>query len=94
MLAKELRYVGSKYPICSVIRLRKFIKRGWTVNAGQILKMMMQISELDLKDHKVLQDQLTGVDAAYFCQLVSMVKENDPEKVNSAYLVEIIDRMF
>jgi hypothetical protein len=94
LLAKELRYVGSKYPICSVIRLRKFIKRGWTVNAGQILKMMLQISELDLKDHRVLQDQLTGVDAAYFVQLVSMVKENDPEKVNSAYLVEIIDRMF
>jgi hypothetical protein len=94
LLAKELRYVGSKYPICSVIRLRKFIKRGWTVNAGQILKMMLQISELDLKDHAVLQDQLTGVDAAYFVQLVSKVKEKDPEKVNSAYLVEIIDRMF
>ncbi|MDX3926780.1 MAG: hypothetical protein QHC90_13375 [Shinella sp.] len=94
LLARELRYVGSKYPICSVIRLRKFIKRGWTVNAGQILKMMLQISELNLKDHAVLQDQLTGVDAAYFVQLVSKVKENDPEKVNSAYLVEIIDRMF
>jgi hypothetical protein len=94
LLAKELRYVGSKYPICSVIRLRKFIKRGWTVNAGQILKMMLQISELDLKDHAVLQDQLTGVDAAYFVQLVSKVKEKAPEKVNSAYLVEIIDRMF
>lgn len=94
LLAKELRYVGSKYPICSVIRLRKFIKRGWTVNAGQILKMMLQVSELDLKDHKVLQDQLTGVDAAYFVQLVSKVKEKDPEKVDAAYLVEIIDRMF
>lgn len=94
LLAKELRYIGSKYPICSVIRLRKFIKRGWSVNAGQILKMMLQISELDLKDHAVLQDQLTGVDAAYFVQLVSKVKEKDPEKVNSAYLVEIIDRMF
>lgn len=94
LLARELRYVGSKYPICSVIRLRKFIKRGWSVNAGQILKMMLQISELDLKDHKVLQDQLTGVDAAYFVQLVSKIKEKDPEKVDSAYLVEIIDRMF
>jgi hypothetical protein len=94
LLARELRYVGSKYPICSVIRLRKFIKRGWTVNAGQILKMMMQVSELNLRDHEVLQDQLTGVDAAYFVQLVSMVKEKDPEKVNAAYLVEIIDRMF
>ncbi|GGA45912.1 hypothetical protein [Pelagibacterium lentulum] len=94
LLARELRYVGSKYPICSVIRLRKFIKRNWTINAGQILKMMLQISELNLKDHAVLQDQLTGVDAAYFVQLVSKIKEKDPEKVNSAYLVEIIDRMF
>lgn len=94
LLARELRYVGSRYPVCSIIRLRKFIGRGWTINAGQMLKMMMQISALDLTDHAVLQDQLTGVDAAYFVQLVTKLKENDPDKVNAAYLVEIIDRMF
>lgn len=94
LLAKELRYVGSKYPICSVFRLRKFIQRGWTINAGQILKMAMQISELDLTDPKVLEDQLTGVDVAYFLEVIRKVKENDPEKVNTAYLVEILDRMF
>lgn len=94
LLCKELRYVGSKYPVCSVIRLRKFIRRGWVINAGQILKMMMQVSELDLTNPSVLQDQLTGVDSAYFIDLMSKVKENDPEKVNAAYLVEIIDRMF
>lgn len=94
LLCKELRYVGSKYPVCSVIRLRKFIRRGWVVNAGQILKMMMQVSALDLTDPLVLQDQLTGVDSAYFIELMSKVRENDPEKVNAAYLVEIIDRMF
>ncbi len=94
LLAKELRYVGSKYPVCSIIRLRKFIKRGWTINAGQILKAVMQISELDLTDPKVLEDQLTGVDSAYFMQLMTKLREKDPEKVNAAYLVEIIDRMF
>ncbi len=94
LLAKELRYVGSKYPICSIIRLRKFLSRGWTVNAGQILKMVMQAAEFDLKSIEVLQDQLTGVDAAYFCQLLDKLKEKDAEKVNTAYLVEIIDRMF
>jgi hypothetical protein len=94
ILAKELRYVGSKYPICSVVRLRKFIARGWRINAGQILKMAMQISELDLTDISVLEDQLTGVDTAYFLQLIEKLKEKDPEKVNAAYLVEIIDRMF
>ena len=94
LLARELRYVGSKYPVCSVIRLRKFIKRGWSINAGQILKMMMQISALDLTDPAVLEDQLTGVDSAYFIQLMTKIREKDPEKVNTAYLVEIIDRMF
>lgn len=94
LLAKELRYVGSKYPVCSIIRLRKFIKRGWVVNAGQILKICMQISALDLTDPAVLEDQLTGVDSAYFIQVIERLKENDPQKINTAYLVEIIDRMF
>ena len=94
LLSKELRYVGSKYPVCSLVRVRKFIRRGWTINAGQILKMAFQISELDLTDIRVLEDQLTGVDVAFFGQLIASLKEKDPEKVNAAYLVEIIDRMF
>jgi hypothetical protein len=94
LLSKELRYIGSKYPICSVVRLRKFIARGWQVNAGQILKMAMQISALDLNDLEVLRDQLTGVDTAYFMQLIDRLKEKDPVRVESVYLVEIIDRMF
>jgi hypothetical protein len=94
LLARELRYVGSKYPICSLIRIRKFIKRNWTINAGQVLKMAFQVSELDLNDINVLEDQLTGVDVAYFAQLIEKIREKDPEKVNAAYLIEIIDRMF
>jgi hypothetical protein len=40
---------GIPYPLTSVIRMKKFIQRGWTVNAGEILKMLFQVSELDLK---------------------------------------------
>lgn len=94
LITKELRYVGSKYPICSLIRIRKFVRRGWTINAGQILKMAMQVNKLNLDDMEVLRDQLTGVDAAYFCELITKLKEKDTQKVNSAYLIEIIDRMF
>lgn len=98
LLAKELRYVGSKYPLCSLIRLRKFIARGWTINAGQILKMAYQLNELDLTDIDVLQDQLVGVDMAYFAEIVGALKEKSREtgddKVNAAYLTVLIDRMF
>lgn len=94
ILARELRYVGSKYPLCSILRMRKFIQRGWTINAGQILKAVMQLQELDLNDIDVLRDQLTGVDSAYFTQVIKRLKEKGAEKIDSAYLIEIIDRIF
>jgi len=94
LLSRTLVYHGSKYPLCSVIRSRKFIERGWRINAGQYLKMAMQIAEFDMTDHAVLEEQLTGVDVAYFAEVIEKIKSKNPEKVDSAYLTEIIDRMF
>lgn len=98
LLSKQLRYVGSKYPVCSVIRTRKFIKRGFHINAGQYLKMMFQISQLDLKNINVLEDQLVGVDSAYFTSLINSLRtkqENDPNfEINDGYLASIVDRLF
>lgn len=98
-LSRELRYVGSKYPICSIIRLRKFISRGWTVNAGQIVKMAYQVSKLDMNDPRVLEDQLVGVDSAYFSQLIGKLKEKVDDKgdvlpVDGLYLMTLIDKIF
>ena len=94
LLTKELRYLGSKYPICSLIRARKFIQREWTINAGQYLKMAMQIHDLDLNNIEILQEQLVGMDIVYFAEILELLKASDPAKINSAYLIEIIDRVF
>lgn len=94
LLAKELVYVGSKYPLCSIIRTRKFIGRGWKINAGQYLKMCFQLNEMDLTDFDVLEEQLTGVDVTYFKMLIENLKSKGHEKVDGAYLTECINRMF
>lgn len=94
LLARELRYVGSKYPLCSIIRTRKFIQRGWACTAGQYLKMVMQLQELDLMDINVLEEQLTGVDMAYFTEVIEALRKRDDKRVDAAYLVELIDRIF
>lgn len=94
LLTKELRYIGSKYPICSLVRARKFIQRDFTINAGQFLKISLQIHELNLKDFAVLEEQLVGMDVAYFAQVLAAVKDKDPTLINAAYLCEIIDRIF
>lgn len=98
IINKELYYTGSKYPLCSIIRTRKFISRGWIINAGQYLKMALQLNELDLKDFKIFQDQLAGVDSAYFEAAIKQIaekKEQDPDfKVDNTYLFEVINRIF
>lgn len=94
ILAKELVYCGSLYPICSLFRIRKFIERGWTINAGQILKIAYDVSELDLTDKEVLQDQLVGVDAAYFYEVLSILNKNNDKPIDRTYLFEVITKVF
>ncbi len=100
VLSQTLVYTGSLYPICSILRTRKFLQRGWKINAGQLLKMAMQCSKVDFKDVSVLQDQLTGCDSHYFAMLIRALNEapetshDDDGRLSQSYVVEIIDRVF
>jgi len=94
LMSRTLIYQGSLYPVASIFRMVKFIKRGWRVSAGQMLKIMWQISEIDLNDPTILREQLTGVDMAYMWQLIKALQGVDPEKINSTYIAAIIDRIF
>jgi len=102
ILTKRLRYYGSKYPVCSIFRLRKFLKRGWNINAGEIFKICFQISELNLHDVTVLEDQLIGVDTQYFVWFISKLKEMQTESeekgkdfvVDYDHVKEMIDGLF
>jgi hypothetical protein len=94
LLTKQLKYQGSLYPLTSIIRIKKFINRGWKISAGEMLKIMFQISELNLKDPDVLEEQLIGVDIAYFGTLVDILRGVDPNKYTSEHLNSIIDKVF
>lgn len=95
LMSKTLTYRGSLYPVCSVFRAKKFIERGWSINAGQYLKMVLQISALDLTKFAVMEEQLTGVDATYFHILLDACKSKDnPEYVNLTYMSTVIQRLF
>jgi len=98
IINKELYYVGSKYPLCSIIRTRKYINRGWCINAGQYVKMILQLNELDLKNLHVFEEQLIGVDSAYFNDLIGRIEKmqkTDPDfKMESSYLIKLINNVF
>lgn len=98
ILSKTLLYTGSLYPICSLFRMRKFIERGWRISAGEILKMAWQVNDLDLNDINVIREQLTGCDQAYMNNLIYVMNqqksENPDLKVDSLYIVELVDKVF
>jgi hypothetical protein len=96
ILTKQLKYQGSMYPLTSIIRIKKFLNRGWQINAGEMLKIMFQISELNLHDVQVLEEQLIGVDIAYFSNLITAIRERGDINLNmtSTMLNEMIDKIF
>lgn len=97
ILSKELIYVGSRYPLASIIRMRKFIARGWTINAGQILKMAMQLDDLDLSNPYTLEAQTTGVDVGYMHGAIDALKkklETDQEVNVKSYFLSVIEKIF
>lgn len=95
IITKDLKYQGSLYPLTSIIRMKKFLKRGWNIGAGEILKIMFQISELDLRNPDVLEEQLIGVDVAYFGALIKLIRDGvDEKEFTSQYLNSLIDKVF
>jgi hypothetical protein len=94
IITKQLKYQGSLYPLTSIIRMKKFVKRNWNINAGEILKILFQVSQLDLTNPDILEEQLIGVDVAYFSKLIDILRGVPKEKMTSGYLNEIIDRVF
>lgn len=94
MLSRTLIYKGSLYPVASIFRTKKFIERGWRISAGQLLKIMWQISEIDLSDYEVIREQCTGVDQAYLWQLIEALKDVESDKITSSYVGAIIDKIF
>ena len=95
LLSKSLIYKGSLYPIASVFRMRKFLERGWRITAGQILKILWQIKDINLEYIPTLRDQLIGVDVAYMVQLIRHLKNVKPgTKIDSIYIAKLIDEIF
>ena len=60
--------------------------------------MCFQISELDLTNIEVLEDQLTGVDQAYFHQIIEFFQKKKSEdenfEIKLPYLISIVDKIF
>lgn len=96
ILTKELVYTGSKYPLASIIRTRKFMERGWNISAGEYVKMALQLNEFNLLDTEVLKEQLCGVDLQMFEDVIQEIKNQTEEgaELTNELVIDLIDERF
>jgi hypothetical protein len=97
LLARELRYVGSQYPLAALLRAFKFVQRGFTrPHAGHLLVLALQLAKLDWDDPRVWEEQLTGVDFAYFREIIARIRTllkegKGMQEIISTYLAQIVE---
>ena len=97
LLARELRYVGSQFPLAALLRAFKFVQRGFTrPHAGHLLVLALQLAKLDWNDPRVWEEQLTGVDFAYFREVIQRIRKLLAEGVGmqeiiATYLAQIVE---
>jgi hypothetical protein len=96
-LARELRYVGSQYPLAALLRSFKFVQRGFTrPHAGHLLVLSLQLARLAWDDPAVWEEQLTGVDFAYFREIIARIRTllkegKGMQEIISTYLAQIVE---
>jgi hypothetical protein len=92
-ISKNLIYTGSNYPISSLFRTRKFIKRGWVLSAGNSLKIALDIWKLDLRDPGVLKEQLYGIDVLYLLPIITYLDTLDNGPTDLSVVLRMIEEI-
>lgn len=77
ILEKRLYYTQTNYPLSSLFRSRKYIRRGWKMPMTEYIKIALDINKFDLLDPTVLISQLQGVDEIHAKQIVQRIREDE-----------------
>lgn len=75
---RELRYnISAKYPIASLFRLRKYLKKGYTISGLEMVKLGCAINNLQMKSYRDLRDQLQGIDTLFLMDLTNKLGSSE-----------------
>ena len=94
---RELYFnVNAKYPLASLFRLRKYLKKGYTISGTEIIKLGLSINNLKMTNYMELKKQLEGIDTLFLAELTN--KLMTPEYAEREYdfnaFVSMIDEYF
>jgi hypothetical protein len=88
---KRLCYnANGVYPICSLWRAAKFIKRGWRLPGIEAIKLALAINNIGIKDYGELKKQLMGIDTIFLAELTESLAHKAEARYDFGEAVEFI----
>lgn len=86
---------STPYPLSSLVRVRKYIqKKGFNIDAVQMVKMALTIHKLPLDDYKALKEQLQGVDIMLFKSFLDKLEDKKEEPYEFEEFVEWLEQVY
>ena len=82
--------VATEYPICSLWRAFKFVKRGWKLPATEAIKMALRIHDLNISDRAELKRQLLGIDTLFLKELTDALAEGGELKYDFLEAIKMV----
>ena len=85
---------NAQYPICSLWRALKFIKRGWKLSAIESIKMALCINHLALNDRRELKRQLLGIDTLFLKEFTDSLEKDGERKYDYLEAINYLETFF
>lgn len=83
-------HTGTMFPICSMLRVMKYLKKGFFITGMDILKIGLSIHCLKMETYADLRRQLQGIDTAFLSDLTSQMKPGEPLGVKGYVMDEFM----
>ena len=82
---------NSEYPICSLYRARKFIKRGFHFSGIEAIKLGLRIQALKIDTYADLRKQLMGIDTMFLKELTDSLAGQSEKAYNLNEFLETLN---
>jgi hypothetical protein len=83
--------IKAEYPICSLYRARKFIKRGFSLSGIEAIKLGLRIHSLKIDTYRDLRAQLMGIDTLFLKDLTDSLKGQDEKAYDLNEFLALLD---
>jgi|CXWL01.1.fsa_nt_gi hypothetical protein len=86
-------HAGTMFPICSMLRVMKYVKKGFFITGMELLKIGLSIHSLKMDTYADLRRQLQGIDTAFLADLTAQMKPDEPLGVKKYIMEEFMTMM-